>query len=103
MDVTGAYGAQSPEVFGQQHVVINMDFLMHIDHHMCPTVEQKLKYPQIWLAAIYALQDLQFRTLHLTLLLILTFLLVVTNGSYFQEKGEYFDRHLVRPCNESDF
>lgn len=26
MDVTGAYGAQSPEVFGQQHVVINMDF-----------------------------------------------------------------------------
>lgn len=44
---------------------------MHIDHHTCPTAEQKLRYLQIWLAAIYAFQDLKFQTL----LLILTFLL----------------------------
>lgn len=69
---------------------------MYIGHHLCPTVGQKLRYLQIWLAAIYALQDL-------TLLLIITVLLVVANGSYFQEKREYFDWHLVRLCNESSF
>lgn len=60
----------------------SMCIFMHIGHtHTCPIAEQKIKYLQILPAAIYVLQDIQFRIIQLPLLLILTFILVVTKSS----------------------